>query len=133
PEVGGGLRGADPRPADPPQPAAKALTPPMPDADGWYSLGSGMESSEGRTLSVEGRYRFDGERVTFETTYLGDDDAPFEVTATLAPEGLELVDGELEDTLSIGAGETRVVTRVLRADRDGCVSVLRGHRSSERP
>lgn len=133
PQVGGGLRGADPRPADPPQPAAKALTAPTPDADGWYSLGSGMGSSEGRTLSVEGRYRFDGERVTFETTYLGDDDAPFEVTATLAPEGLELVDGKLEDALTIGAGETRVMTQVLRAARDGCVSVLRERRSSERP
>jgi RNA polymerase sigma-70 factor (ECF subfamily) len=133
--VGAGLASTAARPSDPAMPAAKAHPGRTPDADGWYDAGSGFLSSGPRTLSIEGRYKLDEDRLVAETTYIGDDDGPFEVSTsgTDALDGMELVDGPTDTTLTIAAGETRVVTRTFRAVREGCVGVHAGQRTGSQP
>jgi RNA polymerase sigma factor (sigma-70 family) len=112
------------RRSDPPRPGAKVFAPRTPDADGWFSAGSGMSSSGDRTLSKEFRYRFDGDRLVYETTFIGDDDAPYETVGYGERDGFELVEGEDDWAFTILAGETRVVTTILRATREGCVTYV---------
>jgi RNA polymerase sigma factor (sigma-70 family) len=113
-----------PRPSDPPLPAAKVFAPRTPDGDGWFSAGSGMSASGDRTLSRESRYRFDGERLVYETTFIGDDDAPYETVGYGERDGFDLVEGEDDWAFTISAGETRVVATTLRATREGCVTYV---------
>lgn len=98
-----------------------------PDPEIWISAGAGFSigsnaKGERYTLSVEKRYRLDGDRVILELTYIGDDDV--EVDAAnhrLVPDGLEVIDGDLEWTVAVPAGELRVVVTTLRATREGVV------------
>ena len=110
------------RRTDPPLPAAKAFAPRAPDAAGWFAAGSGMSTTGDRTLSTESRYRFDGERLVFETTYIGDDDEPCDAFGYAERDGFDLVAGDDDWAFAILAGETRVVTTILRATREGCVT-----------
>jgi RNA polymerase sigma-70 factor (ECF subfamily) len=135
PRVGGGVSSTAARPTDPALPAAKAYAPRMPDTDGWYDAGSAFLTSGPRTLSIEGRYRFEEDLLVAERTYIGDDDATFEVSTsgTDALDGFELVDGPADTTLTIAAGETRVVTQTFRAVREGCVGVHADQRAGAQP
>jgi hypothetical protein len=96
-------------------------------APGWIESGSSVSmghntKGEGYTLSSESRYRLDGDRVVLEVTYIGDDEVTVDAVGhQLALDGFELVDGATEWALEIPASETRVVSTVLRATREGVV------------
>jgi hypothetical protein len=83
-----------------------------------------MSASGDRTLSIESRYRFDGDRLVHETTFIGDDDAPYETVGYGERDGFDLVEGDDDWAFTISAGETRVVTTMLRATREGCVTYV---------
>lgn len=114
------------RPSDPANIRAHAPEQSATVGEAWISGGSGvsMSTNAGKpyTLNTETRYRFDGDRMILEVTYIGDDDVDIDATGHwLTLDALELVEGASEWELAIPAGETRVVSTTLEAPRDGVV------------
>jgi RNA polymerase sigma-70 factor (ECF subfamily) len=105
-------------------------------ADGgesWHSIGSGTHRGKDWDVSTRYRYRTDGKRLVLSTQIVAGDHAVDAYGEYLDVEGLELVDGTDEWTVTLQAGETRRVRTTLRATGQGCVRIKQtsGYRPPE--
>ncbi len=96
-----------------------------PEHDGWHHAGRGF--SLGSMLESERRYRFDGDELTFETTYIADDETDAIAIGHIELDGFDLVAGELEWSFPIAAGETRSLLVRAKASRTGVVGLRLAH------
>jgi RNA polymerase sigma-70 factor (ECF subfamily) len=94
---------------------------------GWHVAGHGFSSLGGGTLSHELRYRLDGSTLTFETSYLADDDITASVAGHIELAGLERTAGDLAWQESLSPGQTRVLQLQAHASREGVVSLRLTH------
>lgn len=130
PQGGVSVRSVDPAGLVPaPERHGRGAGAEQPDADGWFDAGTSslrtMNQGNGEVylLRKEQRYRFEGDRIIYEVTFVGDDDVDTEAARLdFAPqEGLDVVDGQLAWEVSLPAGGSRTVQTTFRATALGVV------------
>jgi RNA polymerase sigma-70 factor (ECF subfamily) len=112
-------RGVGPRQTDP---AVESRPEVVADPDGWHAAGTSL-SEGGGALSVESRYRLDGDTVEYEMLFIGDDDVPTRAIGHLQLHELELLEGSSPWDEEVPAGGERTLKFRLRATTPGVVEM----------